>query len=88
MKKEIIICRCEDITYEEVIQAIDEGYTTLEEIKKYLRCGMGICQGRNCLPLIAKIIAKKTSKKLEEIKLPRTRPLTMPTPLGIFSDEK
>ena len=40
-----IICRCEDITQEQIEQAIDEGYTTLEELKRKLRLGMGPCQG-------------------------------------------
>ncbi|MEW6070838.1 MAG: (2Fe-2S)-binding protein [Candidatus Thermoplasmatota archaeon] len=87
MKKETIICRCEDVTEREVTDAIEHGFTTLQEIKKNLRCGMGICQGRNCLPLIAKIIAKRTSKKIEQIKLPTTRPLVKPTSLGIFASE-
>ncbi|MDI6707751.1 MAG: (2Fe-2S)-binding protein [Candidatus Thermoplasmatota archaeon] len=87
MKREIIICRCEDVTEQEVINAIDTGIATLQEIKKYLRCGMGLCQGRNCLPLIAKIIAKRTGKKLEEIEFPTARPLVKPIPLGAFRSE-
>ena len=35
MKK--IVCRCEDITENEVIKAIEEGYTDLEELRKKLR---------------------------------------------------
>ena len=50
---EIIICRCEDVTLSEVRELIQQGYTTLEEIKRVARCGMGPCQGKTCGPLIA-----------------------------------
>jgi len=84
MNHETIICRCEDVTYQEVVDAVDEGYKTLDEIKRKLRCGMGPCQGRTCLRLIARIIREKTGKRLDEIKMPRTRPPEKPVPLGIF----
>ena len=32
MKKNAIVCRCEDITEEEVIKTIEEGYTDLEAV--------------------------------------------------------
>ncbi len=82
-----IICRCEDITYEDIVSAIDNGYETLEEIKRYLRCGMGLCQGKTCMPLIAKILSKKTGKKIEELKLPNSRPLGKPVPFAVFTSE-
>ena len=46
--KRSIVCRCEDISEEDVIQAIDEGYTDIEELRKKLRIGMGPCQGGFC----------------------------------------
>ncbi|MCK5596510.1 MAG: (2Fe-2S)-binding protein, partial [Candidatus Eisenbacteria sp.] len=48
MNRDVIICRCEDVTYGEIVDVIDEGLTTTEEIKRVLRCGMGPCQGRTC----------------------------------------
>jgi NAD(P)H-nitrite reductase large subunit len=56
MKKISIVCRCEDITEEDVIKAIEEGYTDIEELRKKLRIGMGPCQGRVCIQLVAKIL--------------------------------
>ena len=43
--KKTIICRCEDVTEEDVLQAIDEGFEDIEELRKRLRLGMGPCQG-------------------------------------------
>ena len=41
-------------TEEEVLKAIEEGYTDLEELRKKLRIGMGPCQGRVCIQIVIK----------------------------------
>jgi NAD(P)H-nitrite reductase large subunit len=69
-----IICRCEDIDIELVRQLIDQGVHTLEEIKRITRCGMGPCQGKTCGPIIAREIAIKTGKSMEEILQDHSRP--------------
>jgi len=84
-KKNSIICRCEDVSLEEVERVIDEGYTNLEEIKRFLRCGMGNCQGRTCIILVAQILSRKTGKPISEIKFPTVRPPIRPVPLAIFA---
>jgi len=89
MSDKIFICRCEDLTEEEIKNAIDEGYTTLEELKCRLRLGMGPCQGRSCLSLARRILCEKTNKTTEEISLPSSRPPVIPISLGtLASDEK
>ncbi len=89
MSDKVFICRCEDLTEEEIKQAIDEGYTTLEELKCKLRLGMGPCQGRGCLSLARRILCQKTDKTTEEITLPPSRPPVIPVSLGtLASDEK
>ena len=67
-KGEKIICRCNDVTLEEIEALIDQGVTDIETIKRLLRVGMGPCQGRTCIPMIVSIIARKTGKKPDEIK--------------------
>ncbi|HOO44544.1 MAG TPA: (2Fe-2S)-binding protein [Bacillota bacterium] len=74
--KDIIVCRCEDITLADIRQCLDEGYTTFEEIKRILRIGMGPCQGQTCGILVQREIARYMKKSVEEIALPKTRPLT------------
>lgn len=51
------VCRCEEITKEEVIQAVRDGAASVNEVKRMLRPGMGLCQGRNCAKTIERIIA-------------------------------
>ena len=80
--KDIIICRCEDLTREDVRKLIAAGYTTLEEIKRVSRCGMGPCQGRTCLQLLAREIAQMTGKDPAEIAPAKTRPPVKGIKLG------
>lgn len=72
--KDIIICRCEDLTRAEVHRLIEAGYTTVEEIKRVSRCGMGPCQGRTCHQLLVREIAALTGKTPEEIAPAQVRP--------------
>jgi NAD(P)H-nitrite reductase large subunit len=80
-----IVCRCEEVTVAEVIRAIEEGYDTLEELKRHLRVGMGPCQGRTCLPLVARILAGKTGRPLAEVlEEISVRPPLAPAPVELF----
>ncbi|HBY57219.1 MAG TPA: (2Fe-2S)-binding protein [Candidatus Atribacteria bacterium] len=82
-----IICRCEEITEEEIREAIREGYTTIKAIKRRTRAGMGLCQGRTCSSLIQEIIAEMTEKKKEEILPDTVRPPLYPVELSILGQE-
>lgn len=55
------VCRCEEITKREVIEAVRAGATSVNEVKRLLRAGMGLCQGRNCAKTIERIIAQELS---------------------------
>ncbi len=69
--KDMFMCRCEEVTLREVEQAIDEGFVTVKDIKRVTRAGMGLCQGRTCSKTIARIIAQRTGKPLEDV-LPKS----------------
>ncbi len=86
MNRDVIICRCEDVTYGEIVDAIDAGLTTTEEIKRVLRCGMGPCQGRTCSRLIARIIAEKTGAKVADVPYPTVRPPSRPVEIGTLAE--
>ena len=85
--KRSIVCRCEDISEEDVVQAIEAGYTDIEELRKKLRIGMGPCQGRVCIQLVARILERKTGKKISQIQLPTVRPPLVPVSLGTLASE-
>jgi len=86
--KRSIICRCEDISEEDVLKAIDEGYIDLEELRKKLRIGMGPCQGRVCIQLVMKILERKTGKKIPKVSLQTSRPPLVPVSLGTLAGDK
>jgi len=88
MANKTLICRCEDLTQEEIEQAIDDGYTTLDELKCRLRLGMGPCQGRSCISLARRVLCQKTGKATEEIILPTSRPPIVPVSLGTLASDK
>jgi len=73
------------VTLEEVEQAIQAGYHSLEELKRVLRTGMGHCQGRGCLRIIAGILQEKTKVPIAAQKFPTSRPPLKPLPLGLLS---
>ncbi len=65
--KDIIVCRCSDVTLAEVKSLIDQGYTSVEEIKRITRAGMGPCQSKTCGHVIEREITRATGKKMEDL---------------------
>ena len=74
-KKDIIICRCEDVSLQDVHDCIDEGYTTFEDLKRILRVGMGPCQANTCGLLVQRELAKYTNTPLKDVAIHKVRPL-------------
>jgi glycerol-3-phosphate dehydrogenase len=56
-----IVCRCEQITKKEILDAIENplGNRTIAGIKYRARAMMGRCQGGFCLPRIVEILEKE-----------------------------
>ena len=79
-----IVCRCEGVTAGTIRQAIKDGTTNFNDIKKRTRAGMGYCQGANCLPSVAAIICREFGVKEEDIGLMTTRPPAKPIPLSLL----
>ena len=83
-----IICRCEDITEEEIVQKIHGGYTTMDDLKRILRVTMGLCQGKGCRRHIAKIISRELGIPIEKVVQPTFRPPVKPIPISATVDKK
>lgn len=73
--KNIIICRCEDVSLYDIHKALEEGYTTFEDLKRILRVGMGPCQGNTCGLLVQRELAKYLNLPLNKVKTHTVRPL-------------
>ena len=63
----VTMCVCEGLTRATLEAAIDDGCTTINDLKSATRCGMGACGGRVCEDSVARLIALKTSRTREEI---------------------
>ena len=82
-----IICRCEDISLADVRRLLDRGYTTIDEIRRLSRAGMGPCQGKTCRLLLLQELARATGRPPGDVALGTFRPPTKPFKLGILVDE-
>ena len=65
----VIICRCEEISKGEILDALNRNISvpTLDGIKRRVRPGMGRCQGGFCSPLVSKIIAEYKSCEISDV---------------------
>ena len=64
-----IICRCENITEGEIIDAIRRplGARSLDGVKRRVRAGMGRCQGGFCSPRVMDILSRELGLPMEKI---------------------
>jgi NAD(P)H-nitrite reductase large subunit len=83
-----IICRCEEITESEVLEAIHAGARTLDDVKRRTRAGMGVCQGKTCQRIVAGLLARELGCPLSDIAAPSVRPPTRPLLLAAFLEEQ
>jgi NAD(P)H-nitrite reductase large subunit len=51
-----LVCRCEDVTLEELHDAIKRGNRDLESLKRYTGFGTGFCQGKSCVATCAHLL--------------------------------
>ena len=83
---ETMMCRCEDVTREDILACITDGCKTLDEIKRVTRAGMGPCQGRTCRNLIASELLRAYGIPMEEVLMTNFRPPVKPICLGALAD--
>ncbi|QZY55015.1 NAD(P)/FAD-dependent oxidoreductase [Crassaminicella profunda] len=64
-----IICRCENITEGEIVDAIhrNAGGRTVDGIKRRSRPGMGRCQGGFCGPRVMEILARELKMDIKDV---------------------
>ena len=84
---DMIICRCEEITKGEIRKAVHEGMFTLTEIRRYLRTGMGLCQGQTCSKLVKGIVARELGVSPAELEPATSRVPMRQIEMRIFANE-
>lgn len=84
-----IICRCEEVTAGRIREAVDLGASGTNQVKSFLRSGMGPCQGRMCGLAVTEIIAERKGEAPSLVDYYRVRPPLKPLPLtelALFGD--
>ena len=71
---DMIICRCEEVT---------KG-----EIRRYLRAGMGLCQGQTCSKLVKSIVARELKVSPACLEPATSRAPMRPTEMYILANEE
>lgn len=84
---DMIICRCEEITKGEIRKAIHDGMFTMTEIRRYLRTGMGLCQGQTCGRLVKGILAKELGVSPAELEPATSRSPMRPIEMKVLANE-
>lgn len=79
----LIVCRCEEVTLDEIENTAQKYQCSAREIKLRTRAGMGYCAGRTCRTAIDAIIENISGQRIQnEIPLkvqPPIRPISLTT---------
>ncbi|MFZ2100077.1 MAG: FAD-dependent oxidoreductase [Oricola sp.] len=81
----VVVCRCEEVTAGAIRAAVASGANGPNQIKAFLRCGMGPCQGRFCALTVTRLIAEARGVTEGEVGTFRLRPPVKPVALGAFA---
>ena len=81
-----IICRCEEVYRDQIEAALADGAMSMDELKRFTRAGMGLCQGRTCRKLVEGILSKTTNTPLSDIEPSSYRQPIRPVPCELIKD--
>lgn len=84
---DLIICRCEEVTKGEIRRAVHDGIFTMTEMRRYLRSGMGLCQGQTCAKLVKGIMAREMKVSPAELEPATSRAPMRSLEMKIFASE-
>jgi NADPH-dependent 2,4-dienoyl-CoA reductase/sulfur reductase-like enzyme len=77
-----IVCRCEEVSAKDILDAVAIGATGPNQLKAYRRTGMGPCQGRLCGLTVTELMAQARGKTAQEIGYYRLRAPVKPITLA------
>lgn len=77
-----LACRCEEVTAKQVRDTADMGCEGPNQMKAFLRCGMGPCQGRLCGLTVTELIASQRRTAPAAVGYFRLRPPVKPITLA------
>ena len=66
---------------------LDAGMYTMNEVKRFLRAGMGLCQGQSCNKTVRAIIAQELGISPTETDVITARSPVRPVPMGVYGND-
>ena len=84
---DLLVCRCEEVTKGQIRKAVHEGIFTLEEMRRYLRSGMGLCQGQTCGKSVKAVIASELKVSPAEVVPASSRAPMRPIEMCILAED-
>lgn len=88
MDDELIICRCQEVTQAEILEAIRDGATTVDGVKRRTRACMGLCQGKTCGRLVQNLVARETGQNPADVPPQKSRMPARPVKIGMFGGDE
>lgn len=82
-----LLCRCEDITVDECLDAVDAGYRCLEDLKRFLGVATGPCQAKACLQETMRLVAEANGMPVGEVDVMTLRPPVRPIAFATLAAE-
>ncbi len=78
-----MVCRCEEVRAGEIRRLVTEQHCPgPNQMKSFVRCGMGPCQGRLCGLTVVELIAQARGVPVPQVGYYRIRPPVKPVTLG------
>ncbi|MCR4654597.1 MAG: (2Fe-2S)-binding protein [Eubacterium sp.] len=84
---DMLICRCEEVTKGDIRRAVHDGMWTMTEIRRYLRSGMGLCQGQTCAKLVKGIVARELGVSPADLEPATSRSPMRPIEMKVLGNE-
>ncbi len=80
--KKDFVCFCEDVTQADVRHSIEEGYDSVELLKRYSTISMGPCQGKMCNMAAMRLCARTNDQTIAATGTTTSRPPVRPLAMG------
>jgi len=81
-----MICRCEEVTAGQIRRAVADNAPGPNQVKSFLRTGMGPCQGRMCGLAVTALVVEGTGRTPDEVGYYRIRPPLKPLALSELAE--
>lgn len=85
MADKSFVCRCEDLTEKDLVEAIHAGYDCFEDLKRFLGLATGPCQGKACVAAATRILARERGMDPADVDVMTFRPPVRPVSLATLA---